>query len=136
MWTSPRSAMLNTRPPTPTIPPSRVTMYCTRPSHGAVRVASACCTSIAAMAASPTSAASPEAMAALRDVANTEILEPLEARLDSGGRESVALSAAFLAGLGIAFQVLDFDALDGADREAFKRRAVSVLRIVAVDETT
>ncbi|MFC2967075.1 TetR/AcrR family transcriptional regulator [Acidimangrovimonas pyrenivorans] len=81
------------------------------------------------------SVASPEAMAALRQVANTEFLDPLRGRRDSGGREGVVLAAAFLAGLGIAFQVLEFDALDGADRETFKRRVVSILRTITAGDT-
>lgn len=76
----------------------------------------------------------PDATEALRSVATTEFLEPLRKRIDSGGRDSIVLSGALLAGLGITFQVLDFDTLDVADREAFKRRVVSVLRGIAAGE--
>ena len=73
----------------------------------------------------------PDAIEALRGVATTEFLEPLRKRMDSGGQDSIVLSRALLAGLGITLQVLDFEPLDMPDREAFKRRVVSILRGIA-----
>lgn len=78
---------------------------------------------------------SADAIEALRSVAVTEFLEPLRERLDSGGHESVVLLGAFLAGLGITFQVLDFDAQERTDRETLKRRVVSILQSIAKGET-
>ncbi|OOY10891.1 hypothetical protein BMG00_17195 [Thioclava marina] len=77
----------------------------------------------------------PDAIEALRGVATTEFLEPLRKRMDSGGQDSIVLSGALLAGLGITLQVLDFEALEMPDREAFKRRVVSILRGIAAGET-